>query len=106
MAEPSFEQIVDGIRHGWQSIDTYVMPTEDEQWKGVPSVLVDNGEQVGEAELKSDWGRWDSEDDESDQPPLSWAWTHHSTCSCCHSFMEPQPKWWQPMPSPAQRKAP
>jgi hypothetical protein len=100
MAE--FEEIVDGIRHGWQPIDTYEMPKDDSEWYG-SAVLVDNGERVGEARPERDYGLWDGEEGDI---PLSWAWTHHSTCSCCHSFMDPQPLWWQPLPAPAPRKEP
>jgi hypothetical protein len=87
----------------WRPIDTFIMPTTEEYDKGIPSMLVDNGERVGEAKLSADWGAWDGDED---SPPLRWAWTHHSTCSCCHSFMEPQPKWWQPLPAPAPRNEP
>lgn len=81
----------------WQPIETHPMPkTEQEAWTwDAPSVLVDNGERVGEAELKQDYGSWD--DDES-FAPFRWAWTHRSTCSCCHGFMKPQPTHWAPMP--------
>jgi hypothetical protein len=80
----------------WQPIDTYKMPEGDE-WTGDP-VLVDNGVRVGEARPKQDYSAWD---DESPEIPMTWGWTHHSTCGCCYSPMEPQPLWWQPLPPPA-----
>jgi hypothetical protein len=75
----------------WQPIETAAGFTEN-----TPSVLVYNGERVGEAELREDYTDYEYDGD----VPLRWAWTHHSTCSCCHSFMNPQPIAWQPMPDP------
>lgn len=101
MTEPTFEQITEAARHGWAPISTFTIP-DDDDWYG-PAVLVDNGVRVGEARAQQDYGSWDGE---SDIVPKNWAWTHHSTCSCCHSFMEPQPLWWQPLPKPAIRSEP
>ena len=79
----------------WQPIDTFPLPKNDYLYADSPkSVLVDNGDHIGEAELKQDWGSLDDEEN----PTWRWAWTHRSTCSCCHSFMEPQPTHWAPMP--------
>lgn len=79
----------------WQPIDTYKMPTEQELWNGIPSVLVDNGERIGEATLKEDYSLWEGEG----PVPMSWGWTHHSTCGCCYGPMNPQPTHWAPMPT-------
>lgn len=75
----------------WLDIETATM-SED-----APPVLVDNGVRVGEAHIREDWSHYD---ENTFEPVLRWAWTHHSTCSCCHSFMEPQPHSWQPLPEP------
>lgn len=101
--QPLIEEPIDQLnasRHGWLPIATYVMPTPQQIWDGFPSVLVDNGERVGEAELKQDYSAWNYDEEEV---PVSWGWTHKSTCSCCYTPMSKQPLWWQPMPQPALR---
>lgn len=63
------------------------------------SYLVYDGTRVGEATLQETYN-WDAWDDEDNYEPIGkWAWTHHSTCACCHSYMEPQPQFWAPMPT-------
>lgn len=52
--------------------------------------IVWNGkDDPGEAVRSEDYS-WD--DDYTDpEPRMRWAWSHRSTCSCCHSYMDPQP---------------
>lgn len=75
----------------WQPIETADL-SED-----ADNVLVWDGKTVGEAQVREDYGLWDGD---SVDIPKSWAWSHRSTCSCCHSFMDPQPTKWRPMPKP------
>lgn len=76
-------------------IDTCPIPDENTLWKeGFTPVLVWNGERLGEATIHLTY-EWD---EDMDLQVFKWAWTHHSTCSCCHSYMEPQPTHWAPMP--------
>lgn len=97
--EPTIEEQFEAGRHGWLPISRFQLPDQDTLWKnGSPCVLVDNGIRVGEAKVSEDYDAWDGE---SEDIPYRWAWTHHSTCSCCHSFMDPQPLYWQPLPEPA-----
>ena len=76
----------------WRDMDS--APTGED----APSVLVWNGKRVGEARASEDYSEWEGEG----PFPYRWAWTHHSTCACYHSFMNPQPIKWQPMPEPPE----
>lgn len=81
----------------WKPISEFKYPENPEFYDKAEPFIVWNGVRCGEAEA---YYTRDFSSDDDDKMIWVWAWTHHSTCSCCHTDMEPQPTHFMELPEP------
>ena len=84
----------------WKPIAEFQFPPVSGWYDQTESFIVSNGFRVGEAVAQYLYNHDNA--DMEDVYTWQWSWTHHSTCACCFSAMDPQPEWFQPMPEPPE----